>query len=180
MRHPLMSVPLSSRKSLFWFLFLFTLGVMVSINLVSMPLITPAAPYGIVSYELAGTPEKSQEILDSWDETAQMHAAFSLGFDYLYMVLYSTTIALACIWGAALLQNHGWSGAWLGLMLAWGQWLAAIFDGTENLALSLILFGGPAAPWPQVAQVAAIIKFGIIFFGLIFSFFSLIVRFWKR
>lgn len=180
MNHPLLAIPQSSRKPLFWALFIFTIVVMYCLNLMGEPLITAPAPYGIVSFELAGSADRAQEILDSWDETAQMHAAFSLGFDYLYMVLYSTTIALACIWGAVLLQNHGWPGAWLGLILAWGQWLAATFDGIENLALSLILFGGPAAPWPQVAQIAAMIKFGLIFFGLIFSFFSLIVRFWKR
>jgi hypothetical protein len=180
MNHPLMSVPLSSRKSLFWFLFLFTLGVMISINLVSQPLITPVAPSGIVSYELAGTPEKAQEILDSWNQEARLHAAFSLGFDYLFMGLYSTTIALACIWGSGVMHASRGPGTLLGILLAWAVWLAAILDGIENVALSLSLFNLPVTPWPQVAQVSAILKFLLIFTGLSYAFFALIVRFWKR
>jgi uncharacterized membrane protein YhaH (DUF805 family) len=180
MNHPLMSVSLSSRKSLFWWLFLFTLGVMVSLNLVSKPLITPAAPNGIVSYELAGTPQKAQEILDSWNYEARLHAAFSLGFDYLFMGLYSTTIALACLWGSRVMHAARWPGVLLGILLAWSLWLAAVSDGIENVALSLILFNVPAAPWPQIAQVCAILKFLLIFAGLIYVFLALIVRFWKR
>jgi hypothetical protein len=180
MNHPLMSIPRSSRKPLFWFLLLFTLGVMVAINRVSKPLITPAAPNGIVSFELAGTPQNAQIILDSWDQEARLHAAFSLGFDYLFMGLYSTTIALACLWGSYVLQANRWPGVFLGILLAWALWLAAVLDGIENVALSLTLFTAPAYPWPQVAQVCATIKFGLIFAGLIYAFLALIVRFWKH
>jgi hypothetical protein len=180
MKHPFMSAPIANKKPLFWFLFLFTLGVMFCMNLVGKPLITPAAPYGIVSFELAGSVEKSQQILDSWNQNAQLYAAFSLGFDYLYMVLYSSTIALACLWGSRVLQAGRMSGVPVGILLAWGLWLAAILDGLENIALSLILLNTPAAPWPQVAQVSAAVKFLLIFLGLIYTFFALIVRYWRR
>jgi len=180
MNHPLMAIPQVSRKRLFWALFIFTIVVMYCMNLVGEPLNTSEAPYGIVSYELAGTVDQAQVILDSWDQNARLHAAFSLGFDYLFMALYSTTIALACIWGAQLLPTRGWPGARIGFLLAWGLWLAAILDGIENVALSLELFGGPVAPWPQVAQTTAIVKFSLIFLGLSFSFVALIVKLWKR
>ena len=180
MKHPLMFAPFGNNKSIFWAFFLFTLAVMFCVNLVGKSLITTAAPYGIVSYELAGSVEKAQQIIDSWNQDARQYASFSLGFDYLFMVLYSTTIALACLWSALVLQARRVPGGRIGILLAWGLWLAAVFDGIENIALSLILFNTPAAPWPQVAQVCAILKFLLIFLGLIFTFFAVIVRFWKR
>lgn len=180
MKHPLMSAPFGNNKSIFWAFILFTLAVMFSMNLVGKPLITTAAPSGIVSYELAGTVEKAQQIIDSWNQNARLYAAFSLGFDYLFMVLYSTTIALACLWGSRVLQSRHMPGGVIGILLAWGLWLAAVLDGVENISLSLILLNTPVAPWPQVAQICAAVKFLLIFLGLIFTFFALIVRYWKR
>jgi len=70
MNHPLMAIPQVSRKRLFWALFIFTIVVMYCMNLVGEPLNTSEAPYGIVSYELAGTVDQAQVILDSWDQNA--------------------------------------------------------------------------------------------------------------
>ena len=180
MKHPLNSAEVAENKPVFWFFFAFTLAVMLCINLLGKPLITSAAPFGIVSFELAGSVEKSQLILDSWDYEAQLSAAFSLGFDYLFMALYSTTIALACLWGSRMLQARSIPGAGAGVLLAWGLWLAAFLDGLENIALGLILFNAPAAPWPQVAQVSALLKFLLIFAGLVYAFFASIIRYWRR
>ena len=49
------------------------------------PLKTEAAPHGIISYELAKTPSVAQRILASWSQDAKIHAAFSLGIDYLFL-----------------------------------------------------------------------------------------------
>lgn len=70
---------------------------MILLNIVGQPLITPAAPYGIVSFELAGNVTEASEMLSSWDSDARLHASFSLGFDYVWMLFYSTTIALVLI-----------------------------------------------------------------------------------
>ena len=98
MKHPFMEIPARSARRIFLSLLLVTpSAVMVILNLVSAPLTTPAAPLGIISYELAGSIEKAQSILDSWNASAQLHAAFALGFDYVFMLAYSTTIGLACV-----------------------------------------------------------------------------------
>jgi hypothetical protein len=130
-----------------------------------------------------------QQILASWDQRAQLSAAFSLGLDYVFMLAYSTTIGLACIWTADVLRRRSWPLAWVGAPLAWvgaplawvgaplawGQWLAAAFDATENIALVVILFGTVQAPWPEVARWCAIFKFSLIFLGLVYAFFGLVV-----
>ena len=180
MHHPFEKISSSQRKRLFWGLLVVTLVVMILLNIVGGPLITPAAPYGIVSFELAGNVTEASEILDSWDSNARLHAAFSLGFDYVWMLFYSTTIGLGCIWAAEVLRQRRWPLAKLGVPLAWGQWLAAIFDAIENIALALILFGSLAIPWPQVARWCAIFKFALIFFGMVYAFLGLVAYFTVR
>jgi hypothetical protein len=49
-------------------------------------LVTSQAPGGIISFELAKTPAKSTSIMNSWDSTQKLIAAFSLGLDYLFIL----------------------------------------------------------------------------------------------
>jgi hypothetical protein len=127
--------------------------------------IGPAQPT-IVDFELAGSVDKADQIINAWSETDRIRAGFSLGFDYLYMPVYSTTIALACVIAAGVLKSKAWYS--IGILLAWGLWIAAISDATENLALFTELLGDNVAPWPQVAQICATIKFGLILLGLLY------------
>ena len=102
------------------------LSKLVTVSIVA-PLITAAAPYGIISYELAGGVIEAEAILASWDAVGRAHAAFSLGFDFLFMLAYSTTIALACLWAADVLAARSWPLVSFGVPLTWGAWLAGVF-----------------------------------------------------
>jgi len=175
MRHPFQSIPANKRPKIFWPLLVITLFLMALLNLEGKPMVTPAAPLGIVSFELAGSVSQAQQILASWDQKAQLSAAFSLGLDYVFILAYSAAIGLACIWTADALHRRNWPLAWVGAPLAWGQWLAAALDATENIALVVILFGTVQAPWPEVARWCAIFKFSLIFLGLVYAFFGLVV-----
>lgn len=180
MQHPLESIASERRKKYFWPLLAATLVVMALMNAVGAPLVTSSAPYGIVSYELAGSVSAAEAILASWDQDARLGAAFSLGFDYLFMLVYSTTIALACVWAADVVRGRGWPLASLGRPLAWGQWLAACLDALENLALAVILFGSPVSPWPGIARWSAVLKFALIFLGMMYAFYGLTVSLLRR
>ncbi|HSD83299.1 MAG TPA: hypothetical protein VLG46_05550, partial [Anaerolineae bacterium] len=103
---------------------------------------------------------------------------FSLGFDYLYMPAYSTTIALACVMAVGVVKRKTWYS--IGLLLAWGLWLAALFDAIENLALFTELLGSNVAPWPSVAQICATIKFGLILLGLLYFGVGMVWRLIKK
>jgi hypothetical protein len=153
---------------------------MLILNLVSAPLTTESAPMGMISYELAGSIEKAQSILDSWDIAAQLRAAFALGFDYVFMLAYATTIGLACVMAAAALRSRGWPLVGAGAALAWGLWLAAGLDAVENIALTVLLFGAVVSPWPQVAYWCALIKFALVFMGLVYAFYGGVVRLFIR
>ncbi len=169
MNHPLAQIPEQRRAMLFLPLLFFALALMVILYIQGMPMQTPAAPSGIVSFELAGTLEKAQQILASWDINARLSAAFSLGLDYLFMPAYSTAIGLACVMAGAVLQKRRWPLAGLAPILAWGAWLAALFDAVENVALARLLFGALVSPWPEIARGCAVFKFALVIAGLIYA-----------
>jgi hypothetical protein len=179
MQHPLQSLTLSQRRKTFWSLLGTTLLLLVILNMVSAPLNTAAAPYGIISFEFARTQSAAQAMLASWDAAAQLHAAFSLGLDYLYMPLYATAIGLASILAAGVLRDKKMPLAGAGAWLAWALWLAAGFDALENVALLQVLFGSTAALYPALAFWCAAFKFTIIFIGLVYAFWGLIARNFK-
>jgi hypothetical protein len=153
-----------------------TLVITIVLNIVDEPLITTEAPYGIVSFELAGGAEQAQAIIGSWDERARQFAAFSLGFDFLYILAYSTLISVGCVIAATNIRTANWPLWGSGISLAWGMWLAALLDGVENLCLSLILLAGASASlWPAIARICALSKFGLLFVGLVFTFYGLAI-----
>lgn len=63
---------------------------------VNKPLQIDSAPYGILSFELAGTVDASQKKLDSWSPEACIFAGISLGLDYLFLILQLLVLGFAC------------------------------------------------------------------------------------
>ncbi len=160
MRHPLEAIPPDKRARVFLPLLIATLLITFAFRFIG-----PAKPT-IVEFELAGTVSKSTDIINAWTPLERIHAGFSLGFDFLYMPIYSTTIALACVWAAGVFRSGVWKS--IGRALAWGLWLAAILDAIENLALMSNLFGSPIEPFPALAALCAALKFGLILAGLLY------------
>ena len=140
---------------------------------IDVPLQNAAAPHGIISFELAGTIERSSEILASWDARARVYAGLSLGLDYAYLLSYSTLLALFCSWGA-----RRRAGAWhtLGVWLVWGQWGAALLDAVENFGLIRLLLGSSWGGWAVLAVSAAAVKFALVILGEGYGIASLFVR----
>ncbi len=170
MRHPLSTAAAERRGRVFWPLALATVVLTVIMQIINAPLITSEAGRGIVSFELAGTVEKAAAIVSSWNSPhAQAYAGLSLGIDYLYMPVYALAIAFGCIGAGQILRLRAWPLAGLGPWLAWGVWLAALCDATENLALLQILLRAATEPWPRVAMICAIVKFVFIGAGLLYA-----------
>lgn len=144
------------------------------------PLRTPAAPFGIGSFELAKTLAQSQIVLTSWDPSARIYAGISLGIDYLYLVLYSASIALACVRLARALHRRSARLAAMGIALAWAQLVAAGLDVVENYALIRLLLGSREAAWPLLAWACALPKFTLVAAGLLYmllgGIYALVVR----
>jgi hypothetical protein len=151
-----------------WLALVLTIGGAVTLHSVDTPLRTAEAPWGIVSFELAWSSAGAGRILDSWDDDARLHAAFSLGFDYLFLCAYG-----ALAWSLLRLRAMALDGArreqqanrarWARACrsLSFAAWVAAGCDALENAALWRVL-ADPAAPWPTVAAILASAKFAVL------------------
>lgn len=177
---PYQAISPRPRQRLFWVTLVMSLVLMVLLYVAGADLVNDEAPYGIISFELAGSVEKAGAILTSWDRAAQNSAAFNLGLDYLFMLAYAASIGLGCSLAGEALARTGRPLAGLGAWLAWGLILAALCDGLENWALMSVLnsLPGPGMMWyfwPSLARSSALIKFGLVFAGLIYLFYGGVV-----
>jgi hypothetical protein len=173
MQHPLEFIPLNLRKPLFYFFLVCTLVIFGVFSILDQPLRTSAAPNGIVSFELARTLDESQSILNSWDENARPFAAFGLGFDYLFMLVYAAALSLGLLLAGA--NKIGWYVSltnWLG----WGAFAAAFFDAVENYVLWQILTGNASSALPQIAAFCATIKFILLIAGVVVALAGKVVK----
>ncbi len=174
MKGPLEFLPARTTKPLFLALLIWTLALFAVMQVLNQPLLTREAPSGIVSLELAGTPERAGSIVLSWSAPAPasipyrpnlalLFASFGLGLDYLFMPSYALTIAL----GALLVTGrHRGVFAVLGPWAGWAGIVAAVFDATENMGLLMMLKGDFASGWPAVATWCASLKFALILAGI--------------
>ncbi len=174
MDHPLEFIPRHLRKPMFYVFLALTVFMFGVFRFLDLPLHTDAAPGGIVSFELAGSLTKSQAIIESWDSTAWLYAAFGLGFDYLFMPAYAFALSLGILLAMqGKVSRYATLAAWMG----WGALLAALFDVVENYALWHILIRGAFTPFPQLAAFCATVKFALLIMGLMVA---LAGRFVKR
>ena len=173
MSHPFLSLTSSQHKRLFWLFLALTIIATFVLQIVDGALQTAAAPQGIVSYELAGSAAEAGRILASWDANAQLHAAFSLGFDYLYMLAYTVTLALAALWLADVRQDWMRSA---GIAIAWSMGVAGLADALENYFLWQMLVSGATETAAVIAHWAALVKFALIILAVLYIVFVLIAH----
>lgn len=164
--HPMLAIRTENRKGLLITLVVAIVIIFIIFRFLDSPLRTPSAPSGIVSYELAGSTSRASLILGSWGTTARLYAAFGLGFDYLFMLVYAACLSLACLMAAS--RHMGWVQR-LGSWLAWGMLLAALADAVENLSLWVELNGTVTSFWAGLAAACASLKFSLLVLGVLYS-----------
>jgi hypothetical protein len=121
---------------------------------------------GIIPFELAGTRERAQQIIDTWGGEGCAAARISLLLDYPFPATYAPLQALLCLASRdALASRRGTVLASIGGWLAWAQLAAALFDYVENTSLLLILSGRDGR-LPALARRAALVKFALSSAGL--------------
>ncbi len=177
MSHPFLNLTPPQRKRLFWLFLALTLLTTAVLQIIDGALQTTAAPQGIVSYELAGNAATAGNILASWDAAARLHAAFSLGFDFLYMLAYTVTLALAALW---LADDFSGLSRHIGILLAWGAGIAGVADAMENYFLWRMLINGPSDAAAMIAHGAALIKFTLILLAFFYFIIALLMVFFRN
>ncbi len=149
----------NSMKKAWWALLVLTLLLGAVIALIDEGIRTPAAPLGIVSFELCAYAHSCTDILASWNAKARQLVALSLGIDYLFLFLYPAVIFVSLLLVAPLVPQRFETftrGS------AWAAWGMGLTDAIENYFLTQMLLteSAPGLAWP--AAIFASIKFAIL------------------
>ena len=177
MKHPLAQIEprlLGSLTIRFGALLVFATALMM---LVDVPLQGESSPRGIVSFELAGTPQRALRILLEWkSRNALGSARLSLLVDFVYLGIYGLFFSSLALWVGARLGDEKWS-----TRAAWAATIAAAFDVLENgvLLYELNRFTSPS-PYPQVAASFALTKFALLLGSAAYGFGGAVAVFVRR
>ena len=154
-----------------------TLAITVIFNILDRSLVTPEldVPDGMIAFELTNNLHTARLMIDSWGTYGKLTAAFSLGLDYLYLVVYSLFLGIAAYMTGKKLSNRSFLFSKTGYHLSWMILLAALFDSIENFALYRILIGCQHKIWASTAFYFATIKFTIVLVTLLYLLIGLIM-----
>lgn len=129
------------------------------------------AKNGIVSFQLAGDLQTTKTILNSWNSKAKIYAGLSLGYDFLFLMLYPLLIALFIhllnekLWKKSSFYN-------IGIILIYALFFAAVFDLIENIALIQLLLGNLQQLSVSIAYYLAMAKFIILLLAILYILFN--------
>lgn len=127
----------------------------------------PLTSNDIVRFEIAGTPEKAQTLLDAWEKMELTDTLLSsIYWDYPFILLYTLSLGLGCLWAGQLAKYPAFKRA--ASLLAGGVCLAGLSDVVENLAMTCSIRQAPQAWSTRLAEAAAYLKFGLLVAGLLF------------
>jgi hypothetical protein len=130
-------------------------------------LINDTCTGGIISFELAGDLETATSYLNSWGEQGRIAASLSMGFDFLFPIVYTSFIALLIHkLNVRLWLNHAFFT--YGNLLIWAIFVAGVFDYIENIGLINLLLGNMEQFWVSISFYFATIKFIIILIGFVY------------
>lgn len=154
--------------------------------------IQPAADgsnYGILSFELAGSVDQTQRVLDAWGSEGRAGAERAIKLDYLFLIAYSVLGAVAVGTAAMTAGRHNWvkteKAGWTYTRLVL---VAGLLDTVENTALLYTLnryeSGQIRVAATATADLAASLKFTFIFVAAIYVAGVMVAlareRFWRR
>lgn len=155
------------KKLLFWF-FIGTLIAMLALMGMDKVLQDGDSNYGIVCFELAGNLEASNNIIQNWSERDIIPlAAFSLGFDYLYLFFYTMFLSL---WTSVIAEGFYKKLAKMFARLIIILFVVAgLLDAVENYALLNLLGNNNTQSNSVLAFNCASVKFGLIGLGIFYN-----------
>ncbi|MFQ5966193.1 MAG: hypothetical protein ACE5MI_01130 [Acidimicrobiia bacterium] len=139
----------------------------------------PVAPYGIVSLELAGSADRAEEIVASWEEANILGlATANVLLDYSFLVSYAVLLVALSVRAGMRVETP--VSMTTGYTVGWGQWLAGGLDAVENVALLVLLAGAISDLTAGIARAAAVGKFVLIGVGLLWVVTAEVVRLVRR
>ena len=124
------------------------------------------APMGIVSLELAPTPEKAKDLVHFWQQEGLMGKAYrNILWDYLFIPFYMLFFYSLC--GSISVRLKGPGAKW-GVLLAFGALMAGILDVLENCLMLLTLSKTPNTYITILTSIFASAKFLLLALCLLY------------
>ena len=158
------------KKQYYYATIFLTLLVFLAIFITDTHLINKLSK-GIVSFELARDFHSSQAILQSWNIKSRLFASFSLGIDFLFILLYTLFFVLTI---QRMKPNNllaRFKKIMIGVFI-----LAGLFDVLENYLLLQILTGNLSSSYPVYASFFASMKFSLIAIGALYLIASIFTK----
>ncbi|MDZ7732535.1 MAG: hypothetical protein U5R31_04950 [Acidimicrobiia bacterium] len=135
----------------------------------------------IVTYELADSGERAEEILDGWGPEGRDAARWSLILDYGWLVSYGAVLLVGSVLVAEMARDRGWTRVRrLGWLVAGLALAAALLDAVENTALLWQLSRGGTDVAALVARFAAGLKFLFVALAILYLVVAGITAFFRR
>lgn len=126
------------------------------------------ASYNVLHFEFMGTPENAREILKVWGADGIAAARLQTWLDFPFLLCYSTAMGLGALAIRRRLPPRHRRFRAAGIPIAGAQWAAGGFDVVENIFLLRVLDGAVDSPNPEIAFVAASVKFALLGIGAVY------------
>jgi len=159
------TVPDRTGKFKWWFLIFLplTIGFMFWMK----HFLSPLQSGDIVSFEMAKSTDVADGIIQKWQENGKFAPAVtSVYLDYIFIFLYTVTIASGCRFLSSICGNDILEKT--GRLFAVLIFIAGIFDIVENMAMMKIFTNGVTQEEVSLAYKMAISKFSIVLMTIFF------------
>jgi hypothetical protein len=159
---PFERVPMHRRPPLARALAAVAVSLLILIAVLGAPLRGDVAPFGIVSLQVAGSPEVAAAILDAWTAVPRARLLWAHGLDLVLPFAYAGAIGLA----AAAFAGTSRGTVPASAVAAGGALVAAVADQVENLAMWVTILQGPGWGSVLLTLAAATVKFAALALAL--------------
>lgn len=166
-----------------WVILIVLSGLNVFVGLKSFPnrgLLASREKYSRPMEALEHDPKNKETLFKSWDEDTKTKLRCALYWDFLFILLYPTSIIVACFIAGRFLDFAGILSFKITLVIILLQLVAALFDVIENVILLKVIDGLTSEVWLTIARISTNGKFGLIGLGLFYAIFGLLAWIFKR
>ena len=127
------------------------------------------SPAGIVSLELSATPAVAGQVLNAWDGPNIQVARRNILLEFIFIFFYSWFYYTLC-GNIAVRQDQGWSR--VGVLLAIGSMVAALFNVFENILMLFTLRGAYTSFSLLATTTFASLKFFLLALATVYVMFG--------
>lgn len=165
-RHPYVRLTARARQGVLIGAVVVLVGALVGLAVTAPALMTPLAPGGIVSWQLAGSGAEVAAILAEWGPEGRAAARANLLVDLAFAPAYGLVIGLVAVrLGVSLGRRRPAAG--MADTTAWAALLAALADLAENALMLSVLAVGPSDGLATATRTLALLKFALLGLALV-------------